>query len=145
LGFTTVPTWFRRFVVAERSMSPTLEPGDYLISVKPNRLGVDDIVVFSAPDDPSFFLVKRAIALGGSRVALDQGTLTVDGRTRHEPWAHGRGRQGVWLVRQDQVFLLGDDRSVSTGDSATLGPLAITAIDSVVCFRYWPLARIGPV
>lgn len=143
LGFTTVPTFVRRFEVAEPSMSPTLEPGDYLISVKPKRLEVGDIVIFSSPGDPSFFLVKRVIALGDSRVKLDQGTLTVDGTESQEPWSHGQGRQGVWKVARDEVFVLGDDRSLSAGDSATLGPLRVKAIDSIVRFRYWPPARIG--
>ncbi len=145
LGFTTIPTYIRRFEVAERSMSPSLAPGDYLISVISKQPRVGHIVIYPSPDDPSFFLVKRVIALGGSRVTLDRGIVTVDGTIRREAWSHGHGGGGEWEVGRDELFVLGDDRSISRGDSATIGPLAVKAIDSIVRFRYWPPTRFGPV
>jgi len=143
-GLATLAGRLRRFAVAERSMSPALEPGDYLVSVRSRRSPlVGDMVIYPARDDPALFLVKRVIATGDSRVRLDLGIVTVDGNSPAEPWAHGAGGDGLWQVGPDEVFVLGDDRSHSALDSADIGPLPVGAVDSIVRFRYWPPGRIG--
>lgn len=50
---------FRRFVVAEESMAPTLRPGDGLLAVRTSRIRRGQIRVFEHPERPGFWLVKR--------------------------------------------------------------------------------------
>ena len=49
----------KRFVVAETSMQPTLQPGDGLIAVRSNRVRRGQIRCFEHPGRPGFWLVKR--------------------------------------------------------------------------------------
>lgn len=58
---------FRHFVVAERSMSPTLEPGDGLIAVRSRRVRRGEIRLFEHPRRPGFWLVKRVGHVRGDR------------------------------------------------------------------------------
>jgi|FLYL01.1.fsa_nt_gi phage repressor protein C with HTH and peptisase S24 domain len=74
----------RRFEVAERSMSPALEPGDYLVAVAGLPIRPGDLVVFEHPRRPGFLLVKRAARVEDGRVTVlsDRPDLTLaDSRT----------------------------------------------------------------
>ena len=59
--------WIRRFVVAEESMLPHLEPGDGLITTRSSRVRRGDIRVFEHPQRPGLWLVKRVGDIGGTR------------------------------------------------------------------------------
>lgn len=119
-------------------MAPTLRPGDFLITTAGTSPRPGDLVVYPAPADPDFFLIKRVVAIGPATVRLEAGLLTVDGQTIAEPWAHGTGRDGAWRLRPGEVVVLGDDRTASSGDSTTIGALQPEAIHSVALLRYWP-------
>lgn len=60
----------RRFEVAERSMAPALEPGDYLIATRwlPVREGA--VVAFEHPERRGFWLVKRVATVEGTRAEV---------------------------------------------------------------------------
>jgi len=126
-------------------MAPTLLPGDYLVTTTGTTPDIGRIVVFSSPRDPAFFLTKRVVAVGPAAVRLDGAVLSIDGSTVDEPWAHGSARRGAWSVGKGELFVLGDDRQASSGDSATVGPIPAAAVHSVVRFRYWPWRRIGMI
>lgn len=49
----------KRFVVAETSMQPTLQPGDGIIAVRSGRIRRGEIRCFEHPRRPGFWLVKR--------------------------------------------------------------------------------------
>jgi len=61
----------RRFVVADRSMEPTLVDGQGILAVRTKRAAVGQLRCVEFPDQPGFWLVKRV-----ESVALD-GTMTV--------------------------------------------------------------------
>ena len=66
LHFPTVGP-LKRFVVSERSMLPTLRPGDGLIAVRSKRIERGQIRCFEHPDRPGFWLVKRVGDIDGDR------------------------------------------------------------------------------
>jgi len=61
----------KRFVIAETSMLPTLEPGDGVIGVRSRRIRRGQIRCFEHPERPGFWLIKRVGDVRGDRfVAL---------------------------------------------------------------------------
>ena len=57
----------KRFVVAEASMSPALEPGDGVIARRTARVRRGEIRCFEHPAHDGFWLVKRVGAVQGHR------------------------------------------------------------------------------
>ncbi|MDP8959358.1 MAG: signal peptidase I [Actinomycetota bacterium] len=132
------------FEIAEHSMVPVLQPGDYVIALplrRPPRRG--ELVVFEHPHRPGFFLVKRVVGLPSETVEIRSGFVLVEDGRLAEPWA-GRPTpgEGRWALAGDRVFVLGDRRAHSAADGRDLGPLPLGSLRRVA-FRYWPPARIG--
>ena len=84
--------------VGSESMSPTIATGD-LVLLERGHHGIArmDVVVVERPDT-GVLLVKRAVALGGDRVAIEDGVLVVNGAAVCEP-AIDPERTGRRLVR----------------------------------------------
>jgi signal peptidase I len=135
----------RRFEIKEPSMSPVLEPGDWVIAHK--RSGVPergDIVVFTDPTGSGMNLVKRVIGLPGEHIAVVEGQVTIDDAVLADRWATGVTRpDGDWAVPEDHVWVLGDNRGMSRSDGRMLGPTPIATIGWQVVARYWPRKRIA--
>jgi len=129
-----------RFQIAEASMSPTLHPGDLVLTWRTERAPKrGDIVVFEDPTRPDFWMVKRVIGLPGEQIDLRDGKVFIDGERLHEPWTvDDTGPDGFWHLGSDEVFVLGDARRLSTGDSRQVGPLPLSSLSQKVVFRYWP-------
>jgi nickel-type superoxide dismutase maturation protease len=73
----------RRFVVADTSMRPTLEPGDRLIVAGWFTLRPHDVVVLREPDRQLTFAVKRVAAVepnGDIVVRADNPNVSRDSR-----------------------------------------------------------------
>jgi signal peptidase I len=136
-----------RFAVAEESMAPALHHGDYLVVVRSRGVPMrGDIVVFRHPGRVHFDLVKRVVALPGEHVEIADDRVLVDGEPLPEPWADGPTRPaGSWQLTDRELFLLGDNRPVSTDDSRELGPVPVEAVRWRARFRYWPQKRVGRV
>lgn len=111
-----------RVVVAEDSMRPALEPGDWLL-VDPTvrawpRRG--SIVVVREPDG-DLLTIKRVAARPGDVIRTATGPIRL-------------GPSEAWL--------LGDDRAVSR-DSRTYGPVTSDRLLARAWFRYGPAGRTG--
>jgi signal peptidase I len=111
-----------RVVVAEDSMRPALEPGDWLL-VDPTvrawpRRG--SIVVVREPDS-DLLTIKRVAARPGDVIRTATGPIRL-------------GPSEAWL--------LGDDRAVSH-DSRIYGPVASDRLVARAWFRYGPAGRTG--
>ena len=137
----------RRFAIVEDSMRPAFEPGDWVLARRlrgaPRRGAV---VVYEHPHRPGMHLVKRVVGLAGERLAIAGGRVLVDGNVLADPWAVGpTGPPGAWHAPDEAVFLLGDRRAVSAGDSRTTGPVPDAGVRFEVVARYWPRARSGLV
>ena len=92
--------------------------------------------------EKSISVVKRVLGLPGETVSASDGELKINGNSINDTWAKTVTDDFIdCKVNENQVFVLGDQRRLSTSDSRTLG-----AIDSSQClkvkYRYWPYQRI---
>lgn len=131
------------FRIQSGSMLPTLRAGEHVLVDKrayrdalPQR---GDLVVFHAPGSGDA-TVKRAIALPGDTVAIEDGVLVVNGRRQIEPYADAEAIDSVYFgperVPSGTVFLLGDNRADST-DSRDFGAVRRNALIGRVGMRLW--------
>lgn len=135
----------RRYEIAHESMTPTLQPGDYVAARRTTDLDRGDIVIVEHPTRPGTDLVKRVIGLPGEDIAIAEGRVLVDGAPMADPWAIGLTEPaGSWTLH-DAVFLLSDQRTRTTTDGRTIGPYPLDREIWRVQFRYWPVRRLGAV
>lgn len=136
----------RRYAVAEESMSPALEPGDWVLAMRSVRSVRGDIVVFAHPHRPGFTLVKRIVGLPGETITIRDGGVAADGRHLDEPWARGvTSPEGTWTLGPGELFVLSDARTRTLADGRSFGPIPRSAAAWTVRARYRPVARIGRV
>ncbi len=133
---------FTTYEIKEESMSPELLPEDYVLATKTNEpLSRGDIVIFKN-SEKSIDVVKRVVGLPGDTISASNNELLVNGKTIEDPWAKTVTDDFIDCnVGENEVFVLGDQRRLSTSDSRTLG-----TINATDCFklkyRYWPYQRI---
>lgn len=137
----------RRFAIREESMQPALLPGDWVVARRrTGALDRGDIVVFDDPSNAGVNLVKRVIGLPGETIGVTDGRVTVDGALLADRWATGTTQpDGEWIVPQDHVWVLGDNRASSASDGRQLGPTPVADVHWVVTARYWPTTRAGAI
>ena len=127
-----------RFEVAEASMAPTLEPGEWILATRLARPVRGDVVIYPLGD---LELVKRVVGLPGEVVTIAGGQVHIDGVTIAEPWADGPTLpDGEWKLG-DELFCLGDARARSAGDSRQVGPVPLDQAAWRVRAVYWPRPR----
>lgn len=129
----------RRLIVAERSMAPTLEPGDRILVVD-RAPTAGSLAVASAPG--GLLVVKRVVAVGPATVAVSAGSVTVEGAEGWEPVDEVPGT-GSWELPDGHVFLISDAPHRTDSDSRAWGPLADSDILGVAVWRYRPWRRWG--
>jgi signal peptidase I len=127
--------------VGSDSMSPTIAAGDLVLLDRGNgAVERMDVVVVDRPDT-DVLLVKRAVALEGDEVSIEDGVLVVNGADVCEPTIDPARLDGVWFgpvtVPQGRLFLLGDDRDSSI-DSRAFGTVSADDVTGVVSNRLWP-------
>jgi len=140
------------FRVQGTSMEPLLVDGERIVVNKfvyrfrPIERG--DVVVFWFPLDPSLSFVKRVVALPGDLVEMRGGQLVVNGLAVKEPYLPANFRddsnQAPTEIRKGYYFVLGDHRR-SSNDSRSWGLVPEKYIYGRAAFRFWPLARMGPI
>ncbi len=124
------------------SMRPTLEDGEFVLV---NRLAYrfdkpvrGDIVVFHFPLDPGQDLIKRVIGLPGDEIRVEGGVVHVNDEPLNEPYiASPPIYAGRWIVPEDNLFVLGDNRNDSS-DSHSWGMLPTENIIGKAILIYWP-------
>ena len=130
-------------------MTPTLEEGNIVISVRGGEYRQGDIISFYYNNK---ILVKRVIALPGDWVDIDDaGNVYVNEELLDEPYVDEKalGECDIELpyqVPEGRLFVCGDHRSTSVDSrSSTVGCVAEEQIAGKIVFRIWPLTDFGPV
>jgi len=139
-------TRLRRYEIAEASMAPALEQGDWVVAVRTRALpDHGHVVVFPHPLHRGFELVKRVVAVPGQVVAVRDGTVLVENQPGSTVTHGHAGPDREWVVPSGAVFVLGDALTASRDDSRHIGPVPGEDIGWRVVLRYWPPNRIGMV
>ncbi|MCI7146507.1 MAG: signal peptidase I [Firmicutes bacterium] len=139
--------WMPVLQIYGSSMTPTLEEGDIVISLKGSDFQQGDLIAFYYGNK---ILVKRYIAGPGQWVNIDEnGNVFVDGIMLDEPYIEEKSRGQCDLIFPYQVpdsryFCMGDKRSTSVDSrSSTIGCVAEEQIVGKIVFRIWPLSELG--
>jgi signal peptidase I len=147
--FVAINAVSARIRVDGASMEPTLHNGELiLINKLAYRLGEPqrgDIIVFHYPRDPSQEFIKRVVGLPGDQVNITDGNIYVNGQRLEEPYISiSPNYLGNWVVPQDHLFVLGDNRNNSR-DSHEWGTLPMNYVIGKAFFIYWPLNAAGVI
>jgi len=140
------------FRVQGTSMEPLLLDGERIVVNKfvyrfrPIERG--DVVVFWYPKEPSVSFVKRVIGLPGDVIQIRSGEVMVNGVAAKEEYLPSSFKDNDDLppteVKKGFYFVLGDHRR-SSNDSRAWGEVPEKYIYGRAVFRFWPLARMGPI
>lgn len=138
--------WLPVLQIYGSSMSPTLEEGDIVVSIKSKNYETGDIVAFYYNNK---ILIKRVIAGSGDWVDLDEdGTVYVNGEKLDEPYVKDKAfgecdLELPYQVPESRIFVMGDHRSVSVDSrSKAVGCVAEEQIVGKLVCRIWPLTDI---
>lgn len=135
------------FQIYGHSMTPTLDDGDIVLSVKSGSVESQDIIAFYYNNK---ILVKRVIAEAGQWVDIDEeGNVWVDDILLEEPYLTDKAKgecdiELPYQVPEGKVFVMGDHRSVSADSrSLAVGCVSEEQIVGKLVMCVWPLQNIG--
>lgn len=139
--------WMPVLRIYGASMSPTLENGNIVISVKENDFQPGDVIAFYYNNK---ILVKRVVAGPGDWVNIDdEGTVYINDKKLDEPYLteQALGDCNIELpyqVPESRLFVMGDHRSVSVDSRNTsVGCVAEEQIVGKLVFCIWPFGDFG--
>jgi len=131
----------RAYEIKEESMKPALLPDEYVLSMKLNEAPKrGDIVIFTN-EEKSIDVIKRVIGLPNEIVSSSDGSILINSEKIDDEWAKDLTDDFVSVeLADDEIFVLGDQRNLSTSDSRTLGPIKYEECWKLKV-RYWPYHR----
>ena len=139
--------WLPVLQIYGSSMTPTLQDGEIVFSVKTANLESGDIVAFYYNNK---ILVKRVIAGPGDLVDIaPDGTVSVNGVELEEPYLEEKafGDADIELpyqVPDGRIFVMGDHRTTSVDSRhIAVGCVAEEQVVGKILFRVWPMDRMG--
>lgn len=133
---------FITYEIKEESMSPELLPEDYIFALKvKNEIKRGDIVVFKN-EEKGIDVVKRVVGLPGETISSADGSVLINNEPLSNDWATTITDDFIkYKIEESELFVIGDNRKLSTSDSRTLGAIKIDKCLKVK-YRYWPYQRI---
>ena len=141
--------WLPVLQIYGNSMTPTMQNGDIVFSLKSSGFEQGDVVAFYYNNK---ILVKRVIAGPADWVDItEDGTVYVNGELLEEPYVSEKayGDTNIELpyqVPDGKVFVMGDHRSTSVDSRNTaVGCVAEEQVVGKIIFRIWPFDVIGPM
>lgn len=139
--------WLPVLRIYGSSMTPTLQDGEIIFTVKTSDFEPGDIVAFYYNNK---ILVKRVICGPGDWIDIDEeGTVYVNDIQLEEPYLTEKalGDCNIDLpfqVPDGRYFVMGDHRSTSIDSrNTTVGCASQEQIVGRIIFRIWPLNRMG--
>ena len=136
-------TWLPVLHIYGSSMTPTLNEGEVVVSVKGSSFEQGDLIAFYYGNK---ILVKRCIATPGQWVDIDEdGNVYIDGKRLNEPYVKEKafGDCDIKLpyqVPEDRYFCMGDHRETSVDSrNSSVGCISKEQIIGRIFFRIWPL------
>lgn len=148
---------FNTTYVDGKSMNPTLNNGDRLITAKIvyyfGDPEVGDIVVLHAPDRDDADYIKRIVGAPGDEIVIKEGKIYRNGELVVEDYiqegihTYGEYVEGeTIIVPEDKYFVVGDNRiRGASKDSRYFGAVDKELIMSKAVFRYYPFNNMGSV
>ena len=129
---------YRAYEIKEESMEPSLYEGDYVLASKftdpPTR---GDIVVYEY-ETKNIEIVKRIVGLPGETISAKEGLININDKKINDPWGNGKVVDFETItLEEDEVFVLGDNREMSSSDSSSVGPIKLEDCWKLR-FLYWP-------
>lgn len=141
--------WLPVLQIFGNSMTPTLQNGEILFTLKTAELKQGDIVAFYYNNK---ILVKRVICGPGDWFNMDpDGTVYINDYRIDEPYvpepAYGETNIELpYQVPDGKLFVLGDHRATSVDSRNTaVGCVAQEQVVGKIVFRIWPIDKFGPV
>jgi len=141
--------WLPVLQIFGSSMTPTLDDGQIVFSMKTEKMEQGDIIAFYYNNK---ILVKRIIATSGQWVNMDpDGTVYVDDIRLEESYitekSYGEADiQFPYQVPEGGIFVIGDHRETSVDSRHTsVGCVAPEQIVGILVFRIWPLEQFGMI
>ena len=139
--------WMPVLQISGGSMTPTLNEGDIVVSIKGSDFEPGDLVAFYLGNK---ILVKRCIAGPGQWVDIDEdGNVSVDGKLLEEPYLTEKSLGGSnielpYQVPDNRYFCMGDHRSTSVDSRhKEIGCVSEEQIVGKIVFRVFPFGGFG--
>lgn len=144
-------------IVKESSMEPTLYENNYLFVNKLAYLTKDhpdygDIIIFNSDIDKEDgsgkkILIKRVVGVENDVITISEGNVYRNGVKLDEPYTlegFTTGDMADYVVPQDEVFVMGDNRSVSLDSrSEEVGTVSEDSIIGKAFVKLYPFNEIG--
>ena len=117
-----------KFLAIKKPLYKEIKRGD-IVGARSKALGID--------------MIKRVVALPGEYVEVTRNEgLLINGKRLDETYLEDKYREDFswvdrdngWTLADDEVFLMGDNRDIST-DSMSFGPLKIHEIDHKIVLK----------
>lgn len=140
--------WLPVLQIYGSSMTPTLQDGEIVFSVKTADLEQGDVIAFYYNNK---ILVKRVIAGPGDWVDIspETGNVFINDILLEEPYLQEKsfGDADIefpYQVPDGKLFVMGDHRSTSVDSRhIAVGCVAEEQIVGKIVFRVWPLDQFG--
>ena len=141
--------WLPVLQIFGASMTPTLNEGEIVVSVKAKEMEPGDIIAFYYGNK---VLIKRYIAGPGKWVDItNDGIVSIDGKVLDEPYIVEPSK-GIcdlelpYQVPEGSYFLMGDERETSVDSRhSSVGCISKDEIVGKIVFRVWPFEAFGTV
>lgn len=141
--------WLPVLQIYGSSMTPTLQEGQIVVSVKVNEMKPGDIVAFYYGNK---VLIKRYIAGPGTWVDIDEaGTVSLNGEILEEPYLTEKSLgicdlEFPYQVPEGSYFVLGDHRETSVDSRhSSVGCISDEQVVGKIVYCVWPFESFGTV